>query len=297
MKTPCVADRFRKACAVLGMGFVAVACLLGRPERAGAGAPSVLTSVIALQQPPSSLVTNALGSVTVKRGITNQEFDVVVQNIVPSSPDTPVGGLGVFVGDSVGSSNVYFVNVMTGPGTNGTWKLDLKSGPGAPPQLGLSDVTNLVGRFVVIADAATNVYLETIVPRLVLLPASLSYTHRADLVRPGDAPSPNAKGQIIVKLNGKRGTSVLEVKARRLDVGDGYCAYVLPFIGAAVELCVPMTNSVDGAALWLGDTSQGQQLYNGAIEVDHVVRVDQLSGKVIEIQDAFGATHLEGTIP
>jgi len=119
------------------------------------------------------------------------------------------------------------VNVLDGSGTNGIWRLDLKTNIGAPAQLGVDDVTNLVGSVVMISDATTNVYLETVIPRqFVPSPAALSYTRRpCSFFRSHPAPTPRSgAGQI----DGARGTSQLQVRTRHLSAGNAYCIFLLP---------------------------------------------------------------------
>jgi len=113
---------------------------------------------------------------------------------------------------------------------------------------------------------------------------------------PSDAPSPNATGQIFVKLDGIHGTSVLDARAKKLDVGNGYCAWILGYFGETTPPCDNTSNVLGNTAHFLNDTSKGQQIFEGALSND-VVRVDQISGKAVEIRDIFGVTHLRGVIP
>ena len=287
-----------KCSAAVRIGLAGAMCLLGQAfPSSGAGAPQGVTSVITLQRVDSSSSTNAWGTVTITQAANLQQFSLTVRNIVPAVPNTPPGGLALFLSQSPGdTNNFYLVNVLDAAGTNGAWRLELTGTSAAPPQLGVTDVTNLVGRLVEIADAATNVYLETIIPPFAPVPAKLSYNRRVNLVRPSPAPSPKAEGQIIVKLNGTRGGSSLRVRAKRLRAGDGYCAFLVSFPGQDTGGCMSQTNSINGTVKFGGDTTHGGQLFLGALS-NGVVRVDQLSGLIVEIQDSFGVTHLQGTIP
>lgn len=253
-------------------------------------------SAIALQRPDSAPVDVARGAVFVAKTSAAQEFSVLVRNIPLG---TPVDGLAIFVSIAPGdTNNFYLINSLDGGGTNGTWRLNLRSsGASAPPQLGVSDVVELTGRIVRISDAVTNVYLEAIIPPFVPSLQALSYNVRVPLVRPEVAPSANATGFIRVKLNGPKGTSVFEVRARNLNAGNSYCAWILPSFGAPTSGDCPKTeNLVGGRAVFKTDTATGEQLAADALK-DGLVRADQLSGLVVEVRDQFGVTHLRGVIP
>jgi hypothetical protein len=148
-----------------------------------------------------------------------------------------------------------------------------------------------------ISDATTNVYLETVIPQFVPSPAALSYTRRSMLVLPGSPPSPDATGQVLVKLNGARGTSQLQVRTRHLSAGNAYCIFLLPSFGFPAQACDSTSNLVNGASVEKWDTSKGEAILGDGLLTNGVVRIDQLSGVVIEIRDNFGATHLRGFVP
>jgi hypothetical protein len=295
MKKFCDENRIRNGQVALSIGFVAVVCFLAHPLIAGGAAvKNSLTSVIALQRREAAPAPLARGTVTVKRTPAGQEFIVDVRNIYPTPPSLPAGGLAVFLANN---TNVYLVNVMQGSGTNGTWRLNLKSNIGAPAQLAVPDVTNLVGKVVYISDTTSNVYLQTTIRPFVSSPAALSYTRRSILVPSSSPPSPDAIGEVLVKLNGTRGTSLFQVRAQHLSKGNAYCIYLLPDFGFPAQICDSVSNLLNGASIDRVDTKTGESIFGDGPLTNGVVRIDQLSGMVIEIRDNFGATHLRGYVP
>jgi hypothetical protein len=289
------ADQVCNRTKVFTVGLIAMASIFGRPFVANGANNSGLSTAITLQRPTSNApVATASGAVFISKTTVGQTFSVIVKNI---ALNVPADGLAVFLNVPGNNTNFYLVNTLNGGGTNGTWKLDMRGSPSAPAQLGVPDVTNLVGRIVRISDTATNLYLETIIQPFVPSLSALSYHRRVLLQRPNPAPSPNATGEIRVKLNGPKGSSVFEVRARNLDGGNSYCSWLLPFFGAPGSGDCPKTpNLVNGRAVFKADTGKGEQLAENAVESGDV-RIDTLSGVVVEIRDQFGVTHLQGIIP
>ncbi|HUK82042.1 MAG TPA: hypothetical protein VLZ12_05355 [Verrucomicrobiae bacterium] len=287
--------RVRTGTRALSVALIAVAYIFGRSFVAnGAGGSSGLTSVIALQRPDGAPAEKAIGTVIIQQGTSSQEFAVDVRGIVPTD-STPVGGLGVFLSvDPFPSTNFYFVSTMDGS-TNGHWTLDLNAGPGASPQLGVTDVTNLFEHIVIVADTTTNVYLESIIPPFASNPKGLGYKKKVKLTPPNDSPSPKAKGTVTVKLDGVHGASVFDVRAKKLAIGNGYWLVVHGTNDPPSD--VPDTVNLVGHNIrFMGDTGKGQQLLDGAL-TNGVVRVDQLTGATVDIIDAFGVIHLTGIVP
>ena len=290
--------RTHRVCAstrALGVMLIAAAYIFARPlSSVGAGNLGGMTSAIALQRPDGAPAANANGTVTITQGASGQEFTVDVRGIIPSD-NTPAGGLGVFMStDPFPSTNFYFVSTMDGS-TNGHWRLDLDAGPGAPSQLGVTDVTNLFEHIVLVADTTTNVYLETIIPPFDSNPRGVSYKKKVKLTPPSDSPSPKAKGTVTVKLDAVRGSSLFDARAKKLAVGNGY--WLVVHAPGDPPSDVPDTVNLVGHSIrFRGDTGKGEELLDGAL-TNGVVRVDQLSGATVDIIDAFGVVHLTGTVP
>ena len=296
MTSVCDHQRWHGTLASICAGLILSASWISCPQDAnGRGIPWSLSSAIAMQRPNDAPVSNACGTVFLRMTPTSQEFTVTVRNI-PS--EVPTDGLGVFLSDAPGdTNNMYFVNVLDGPGTNGTWRLSLKSSLSASPQLNVPDVTNLTERIIYIADATTNVYLKSIIPPFVSSVSNLSYNIRVRLGRPDPAPSPKATGVLHVKLNGRKGSSLMETRVRDLMAGNSYCCWIRSQPGTPTESDCPKTpNLVGGSTVFRSDTGKGDQLAENALDQGHV-RIDQYSGLTVEIRDQFGEIHLQGIIP
>lgn len=252
-------------------------------------------TAIALQRPPDAPVDTASGLISIREKGTTQELNVLVKGI---SSDLPTDGLALYIGQSSGdTNNFYFANVLDGPGSNGTWRLDFKTDGFAAPQLGVNDVKELEGRWMMIADVASNVFLKTLIPPFVPSLKAISYRKRVKFEQPYPAPSPRAKGDVRVTLNGPKGSSVYEVRARHLSGGNSYCSWVLGSPGDVTDSNCPKTpNLINGRAVFKADTGAGEQLADNALEVGDV-RIDQWSGLIAEVKDQFGATHLRAVIP
>jgi hypothetical protein len=275
-------------------------CVLLCAASARGGVPGDGSIVKALVRPGSSndvssagnSVVSASGTVLVEKKGNTQSFIVKAKNI-----PIPADGLGVFLGDSPTATNgVVFVNVLSVSGSNNTWNLVLENKDGgAPPFLGVTDVNQLVGKFVFVADIATNVSLSTMITPLVPKPSALSYQNRSNLVRSDPSPSPKASGSIRVKYRGQNGASVLKVSGRGLAAGNTYCViYTASDTPESIE-CSGGDNLTQGRGSVEHDTGKGADLPFG---IDYgVTTVADLAGLNVFVVDAFGAVHLSGTIP
>jgi hypothetical protein len=255
-----------------------------------------LSTAIAFQRPDNAPAAEASGNVTASQTTKSQTFIVTVKSI---PIDQPVDGLALFLGTSPGDSNNFqFINVLAGGGTNGTWRLNMSDKLAPPPLLGLTNITELAGRYVRISDNASNVFLETIIPPFAPSLPSLSYSRRTTLLRPDPAPSPNATGTIRVRWNAVKGTSTFEVRVKNLSAGNSYCCWFLssPNISTVGEDCPKTPNLGNGSTVFSADTSKGQQLTANGLQ-DGLISMAQLSGNFVEIRDQFGVTHLQGVIP
>ena len=235
------------------------------------------------------------GTVLLEKHGKRQEFAVRIKNV-----GQPSGGLGVFLGDTPSiSDGAVFVNVLAGTGaTNGNWNLIIKNNNGGPlPFLGgMLDVNELVGKFVFVADSATNVSLSALVTPLVPRPAALSYSKVVRLTTPRPAPSPRGTGLIRTRYNGATGGSLLEVRVRHLAAGNTYCCVFTPSSSPPTTVeCTGGKNNFQGQGFVRYDTSKGEDL-PGGLSIG-VTTIEDLAGVNIYIMDPFGTVHLQGTIP
>jgi len=289
-------NRFPSEVKAVYLGLTVAAYIFGGSFLVDSEAASTgLSSAIAFQRPDDAPAADASGTVIASQTTKGQEFTVTIKNIPLNQP---VDGLALFLSATPGDTNSFqFVNVLNGGGTNGTWRLILRDSLSAPPLLGVTNVTDLAGRIVRISDTVTNIFLETIIPSFVPSLSALSYNRRALLLPPDPAPSPKATGIIRVHLNASKGISTYEVRVKNLSGGNSYCCWFLPSSGAPASGDCPKTpNLINGSARFSADTGKGEQLFKDGLQ-DGFVSVEQISGKVVEIRDQFGVTHLQGVFP
>ena len=198
--------------------------------------------------------------------------------------------------------------------TNGSWKLKFTSKNGAPPQLGVADVTNLVDKIIYVATlgttnivggvtnlvgcttniigAVTNIFVGAVlwapVPPLVANPSKESFKRRELLELPVLAPSPRSHGLIKVQYVGGRGQSVLDMRAMALPRGQTYTVWMED--GSSYTNIGPL--ALSGAnGRFIRDTGKGQPLPLQAQQIGG------LSGRGVLITNGLGEIVLEGVIP
>ncbi len=134
------------------------------------------------------------------------------------------------------------------------------------------------------------------IPPLVTNPSNFNYHSSTNLSRPSDpAPSPNAKGTVSVKFNNNQGRSVLDIRCTHLSAGQTYTLFIGDTTNnppvVLVDAGTMTSNENGGKQQFRRDTKFGDPLPLQA------PNVTDLSGHVIQIQDAFNEVHLEGVIP
>jgi hypothetical protein len=136
------------------------------------------------------------------------------------------------------------------------------------------------------------------IPPLVSNPSDFNYHNTLDLSLPANdaaPPSPNAKGTVSVKFNNSQGRSVLDVRGANLTAGQTYTLFIgdstnLP-PAVLVEAGTMTSNKTGAQQQFLRDTKFGDPL---PLQVRNVI---DLSGRAVQIRDAFGSVHLEGVVP
>ena len=225
----------------------------------------------------------AYGSLTMEKRGLKQRFTVTGLKLL-ANPTAPPAGLAVFLGGSWTNEFGYVAPMKLLGLKEGTYRLELESPAGAPPALGVADLTDLAGLILQIRDPQGCVYLETIIPPLVPEPSQLSFSLRHLMGRPAPEFSPKATGTIEARYDGSRGSSRLRIRAKKLTNSSYYTVtFLLP--NSSPTYLLYRNQEVR----W--DTRFGQQLPGGA------TTVAELSGTVVEIRDSFGVLHLVGTIP
>ena len=134
------------------------------------------------------------------------------------------------------------------------------------------------------------------IPPLLTNPSDFNFHGKATLSRPpAPAPSPDATGSVQVSFNNSQGRSVLNIRCANLTAGQTYTLFIgdttnnPPTI--LVEAGTMTSNKNGGEQRFLRDTKFGDPLPLQAPNVTN------LSGHVIQVQDAFNSVHLQGVVP
>ena len=209
-------------------------------------------------------------------------------------------GLVVFLGDAPQITNavLQYVDVLSQVGTNNHWHLAFESAPAAPAQLGVTNLTDLVGSTVFVASETNNAILRAVVIDLVPDPAKLSYRRRVPLMLPDVPLSLKARGSIFVKYDGRTGASIIDIRARGLNANNRYIEN-----GVSSNCVATGVLAVNGAARWGSNTGLGDELVS--VDPDHGIygsdvgittALDEI-GQGVVISDCFDGTHLWGIVP
>jgi hypothetical protein len=266
--------------------------------RSFAQAPMKSSRILALVRVDGTTVGSSMnaalpkGTVELEINGAMQRFRVNAKNMASTYTD----GLAVYIGPGTDITNgtPHYVSVMA-YGTNGTWSLEYTAhNYAAPPQLGVDSLQQLVGETVFVASGGTNVILRAVVLPLVENPAQFSYHARSPLYLPDVPLSPNARGWIRVKYNGKTGASLIEVKARKLNRGNSYIAGGPTFVTDS-NACAEATLAETSSLVWRHDTGKGDDLPNGTN--DFITTIMELRGAEVDVDDCFGGEHLWGNVP
>lgn len=125
-------------------------------------------------------------------------------------------------------------------------------------------------------------------------PGRLSYHRHGTLSHVGTA-SPDARATVRISFTGSTGRSVLDIRAVKLTRGQTYTVFVSNATNSIPLIMIPvnvMTQKKDSSsARFLRDTKFADPLPQQARDIG------DLSGRLIEIRDAFDVVHLEGVMP
>ena len=149
--------------------------------------------------------------------------------------------------------------------------------------------TNIVG-------GTTNIFINTYVwapiPPLVANPSIFNFRVKSSLDQPEVAPSPHGSGRIQMTYNGGQGRSLLDVRVNNMIKGQTYYLWVADggtnWNAGAFE---PLGAPGSASAKYRRDTKKGNPL---PVQVPSTA---DLTNRVIQVRDAFGAIHLQGSPP
>ena len=258
------------------------------------------SSAMTFQREVDTASPGPAGTALLKKQGTKQIFSVAVHDLAGTS-------YGVFVGPSNDTNTpVFLISAMDGQPATGNWVLNYRAVGGAPPQLGVADLDDLAGSYLFIAtpgqtnisNGVTNLFVDAVlftqITPLTTKASATRYNLKSALTPPPVAPpNPRTKGFVKTTYAGTIGRSVLNIFATRLSGGGAYTIFVqdspssqtLTNIGSLV--LSPETHT----GTFRRDTRKGETLPFES------PTVQDLSGRAIEIRDAFGVTHLQGVIP
>jgi len=300
----------------LGAFALAAALLSGfAASTLGASRPAIY-AVSTFQATVSATSPGAFGTAVLEEKGSNQIFSVTINNLSGTSNGTS-GSFGVFVGAANNTNSlVYLIGPMSLQGTNSTWALKYEAVGAAPVQLsdtnrlGQLAVTNLydlAGRYLLIANPGyTNVVnnvtnevvyavLFTQIPAFTAKAEAPHYDRKLPLIVPDvDPPNPSEKGYVKTIYTGSQGRSVFDISAFHLSGGGTYSILVedppLSMKMTNIGSLMISTNNIHTGTYNI-DTREGETLPFSSPTVGN------LSGRAIQIRDAFNEIHLEGRIP
>jgi len=218
--------------------------------------------------------------------------------------------------------------------STGAWNRTLVGNGAAPlelQQVDVGDVTELAGRYLTIGQPGTDLLVQNTVftnvvngitniltttfiplpppsvtngildilwapiPTLSAHPSASSFNRKINLTRPGPpSPSPKAIGTLKTRFNNAAGESRFEVRISHMTKGQTYSVWIANDATAPTALIqagdVVMTTGGSSGA-FIRDTRYGDPM------PQEYGNPGELSGRVIQIRDAFDVIHLDGIIP
>jgi hypothetical protein len=173
--------------------------------------------------------------------------------------------------------------------------------------LGVTNLNDLVGQYLLIANpgftnivnGVTNEIVEAVlftrIPAFTTKAAALHYNRKSPLTTPSVAPpNPKERGWVKTILTGSQGRSVLDLAAFHLSGGGTYSIFIEEPPSSSIMTNIgPLVISTNApySGRYSRDTRKGETLpFQSPTVLD-------LSGRAIQIRDAFHEIHLEGTIP
>jgi len=250
-------------------------------------------SQIMFQRSVDSPSPGANGIVLLKKQGAKQIFSVTVNNLPGSS-------FGVFYGVANNTNSpVFLISVMNRQGANNDWVLHYEAVGGAPPQLPVPDLDDLAGLYLFIAqpsgtNAIVNGVLFTQIPPLTKRSAAPHFNTRSRLALPAGAPpNPAEKGTIQSAFIGTRGRSLFSVRATNLSGGGSYTLLLEdpPSSSSFTNIGSLVLSTDTTTGTFARDTANGETL------PFELPTSQDLSGRGIQIRDAFNQLHLEGVVP
>jgi len=157
--------------------------------------------------------------------------------------------------------------------------------------------TNIIDGIVIPNPGQTAEYFAALWAPLYSLsanPGAASYHRHSALAVVGDA-SPHAKGNVNISFSGSSGRSLLTIRATGLTRGQQYTLFVSDRTNQDFYVMLPVDNmtqkDLGSTATFVRDTQFADPLPQQARDIG------DLSGREVEIRDAFDVVHLAGIMP
>lgn len=232
---------------------------------------------------------------------------------------------------------VNFLAPLNLQGTNDTWTLKYKGVGEAPPQLGVGDLQDFTGLYLIIGDpgptnivggmtnivgsvtnvvggvtnitgtvtnivgGVTNFFVNTVlftqVPAFTTKAEAPRYNRKSQLTTLSVPPNPIEKGYVKTSFAGSTGRSVFDIFANNLTGGQSYSIFIEFHIPSPSSTIMSNIGPLNISTNDLHVGTYQRDTRKGETLPFSFPTVTNLSGLAIQIRDGFDEIHLEGTIP
>ena len=164
----------------------------------------------------------------------------------------------------------------------------------------VNGITNIItGTYIPLPPpAVTNGILDILwapIPTLSTDPGASSFNHTLKLSLPGPPnPSPNAIGILKTRFNNASGESLFQLRINHMTKGQTYSVWIANAAVAPTELIKAgdlVLTAGGSSGTFIRDTRFGDPI------PQNYGNPGELSGRVIQVRDAFDVIHLSGVIP
>jgi hypothetical protein len=305
---------------------------LSKPAKAGSGPARILARSQFRSTVDCFCTKNPKGTLLLVEEGGKQTLRAEIQNLNEMNLGLQIAPTQFYDGTN---TPVFYITLMDRTGTkDGNWSRKLTGNNGAPPELqfygadNLTDLsnissfsvgnpgyTNIVGGTnsidlvctftndvtvctytTNIVGGVTNIFVNTFawapVPTLVSNPSVFNFHNKVKMVQPTIPPSPNAAGTILMTYSGSSGRSLLDVRINNMVKGQDYALWVSDAgtnVQAGTFAALGKSGGTD--AKFRRDTQDGEPL------PVQVASTADLTNRVFQVRDGFGAIHLQWPPP
>lgn len=275
----------------LGIAWIALAIPFALADSAFAGKKK--SAEVYLVRPTSPPDADAQGSIKLETEA-NKDKDKIE---FKAEHLDPLGSYHVFIEDGVASGQFVDAGAMSlDDALTGEFDLKFDEKQGPLPQA-VASVVDLAGRVVNIEDGMSAIVLSGTIPDPTQPGPGGNGNgwkkKKANLGQPMVVVDSNAKGRVEVWFKGKDDRQRFRVHAEHLDPVGTFSVFVEDSVGAGTFTLAGamVADGPSGEFKLFLDNKKGDAMPLG------VANVDDLAGRVVQIQDATTAVVLVGTIP